>query len=241
MRTTRLTGLAALAAGVAISAAACSGGQDSGEDSSPADDGQQQSSAPADSSDGSDSGGSDGSDSDASDSGSDGADDAGGSDSDSGSETVSEQPAADTDLRKKTLPVSAQDAIEKAQDAVGTDGTLHAVELDYDEDASAWQWDVKILDGTTDHKIEIDAVSGKIVTKEKESTDDTEKAIDLQDPLTFEDALKLATDEVDGPLHGWKYEWDDGQREYQFDIGTGNGDDTEVTVNAETQKVTVDS
>src|SRR5699024_2153730 len=97
----------------------------------------------------------------------------------------------DTDLRTDSPPVTAEDAVSTGQDAAG-DGTLHAVELDYDEDDAAWQWDVKVLAGDTDHEVVIDAVTGEVVADETETTDDREKAIDLHDPMTFQEAHDLA-------------------------------------------------
>src|SRR5690625_7511571 len=74
-----------------------------------------------------------------------------------------------TDLRSDAPPVEAQDAVTTAQDEVG-EGTLQAVELDYDEVAGACQWDVKILDGTTDHKLVIDESSVGVSKVEDETT-----------------------------------------------------------------------
>src|SRR5690625_2817721 len=173
-----------------------------------------------------------------------GASDGGGMSDDGGSDDGGDS-AADagdygpgTDLRTDAPPVEAQDAVTTAQDEVG-EGTLHAVELDYDEDAGAWQWDVKILDGTTDHKVVIDAVSGEVSKVEDETTDDEEQAIDLDSPMTYDEALELATAERDGELGGWKLEYDDGMTQYQFDIVSGSDED-EVTVDAESGDVTVD-
>lgn len=145
---------------------------------------------------------------------------------------------ADVDLRETQPAVSAEDAMKTAMDAVGA-GFMHSIELDYDERDAAWEWEVKILDGTTDHEIEIDANSGEIVTQKKESTDDQEKEVSLTDPMTYDEALKLATAKVDGPLRGWKLEWDDNRREYQFDLMQGT-DEVEVTVDADTGEVLTD-
>lgn len=157
--------------------------------------------------------------------------------SDPGDE-VNDQPAADADLRDVTFPIDAQAAIDTATQKVGK-GTVHAIELDHDSQADAWQYDVKILSGSDDYKVTIDAVSGKVVHSEHESTDDTEKAIDLSDPMTFDDALDKASQKADGPLRGWKLEWDDGHREYQFDIGPEH-DTPEVTVDVDSGNTRLD-
>lgn len=208
------TRTAALAAGalLALGAAGCSGDAQDGSDA-----GSDGSGTPVA---GSDSGASDA-----------GASDAGGS---SGASDL----GPETDLRTEAPAVSAADAVAAAQDEAG-EGTLHAVELDYDEDDAAWQWDVKILAGTTDHKVIIDAASGEIVADETETTDDQEQAVDLEDPMTYDEALEKATAEVDGELRGWKLEFDDGMTQYQFDLAVG-GDEQEVTVDADSGAVTVD-
>lgn len=146
------------------------------------------------------------------------------------------------DLRTDQLAVGPQEAIDTATGEVGRGGIVHAIEVDWSKRHSTWKWEVKILDDGTDHEVEIDANTGEVIDHEKERTNDTEKAIDPNKPLPFADALRLATDEVDGPLTGWKLEWDDGRREYQFDIAdpSRSDDETEVTVDVETKRVTVD-
>ncbi|SMY03578.1 Uncharacterized membrane protein YkoI [Brevibacterium sp. 239c] len=146
----------------------------------------------------------------------------------------------DADLSKESPSTSAKDAVKTAQDkAKAKDGVLHAIELDYDSDDGKWEYDVKIMDGTTDHKVVIDADTGKVVRDESEDSDDKEKAIDLESPMTYDEAFDLAKKKGEGRLSGWKLEYDDGQREYQFDFDD-KGTETEVTVNVESKKVTVD-
>ncbi|MGO2863133.1 MAG: PepSY domain-containing protein [Brevibacterium sp.] len=146
--------------------------------------------------------------------------------------------AADADLSSESPSVSPEDAISAAQKEAGN-GTVHAIELDYDRRDAAWQYEVKILKDSTDHDISIDAKTGEVVDTEKDSTDDKEGSIDLTDPLSFDDALALAADKSDGRLTSWKLEHDDGRAEYQFDFDD-NGEDTEVTVDVDSKKVTVD-
>lgn len=158
-------------------------------------------------------------------------------------ETVDEMPDEETDLRETAFPVSAQEAVDTATDETG-DGTVHAIELDYDSDRGSWVYSVKILTEASgqdddDHKVLIDPVSGDVTDQETESTSDEEEAIDLDDPMTYDEALDKATGEVDDALRGWKYEWDDGQLEYQFDLGPVD-DTTEVTVLADSGDVRTD-
>src|SRR5699024_7408017 len=111
-------------------------------------------------------------------------------------------------------------------------------------DQDSWVYSVKILtDGldneNDDHKVKIDPGNGDVVDQETEQTSDTEKAIDLNDPMTYDEALDKATQDVEDALRDWKYEWDNGQYECQFDLGSVH-DTTEVTVNAESGEVTQD-
>lgn len=158
-------------------------------------------------------------------------------------ETVDEMPDENADLRETAFPVSAQEAIDTATDETG-DGTVHAIELDYDSDTSSWMYSVKVLTEASgqdndDHKVLIDPVSGDVTDQETESTSDQEEAIDLDDPMTYDEALDKATREVDDALRGWKYEWDDGQLEYQFDLGPME-ETTEVTVLADSGDIRTD-
>lgn len=164
------------------------------------------------------------------------ADDAGEPSSDSAAESAGLAP--DADLSSESPSVSPEDAISAAQKEVG-DGTVHAIELDYDQRDAAWQYEVKILAGTTDHDIDIDAESGEIVEAEKDSTDDREESIDLADPLNFDEALELAQDKSSGRLASWKLEHDDGRAQYQFDFDD-KGEEIEVTVDVDSKKVSVD-
>ncbi len=146
--------------------------------------------------------------------------------------------AMDADLKDVDFNTDAQAAIDKSTDEVG-EGIVHAIEIDWDEDYSAWVWSVKTLTDSTDNKVKIDADTGEILKKESDDTDDTEEAIDLDSPMTLQDAQQKALNEQDGAIRGWKLEWDDGRREYQFDIGDMD-DTTEVTVDVDSGDVTLD-
>lgn len=163
---------------------------------------------------------------------------------DDGDETKSAEESsgkglsAGADLSKESPAISAEDAIKTAEEEVGN-GIVHGIELDWDDKDGAWQYEVSVLDGNTDHDVEIDAETGKIAEHEQDSTDDKEKAIDLNDPMTFDDALKRAQKKADGKLVSWKLEFDDGKQEYQFDFENGS-EDTEVTVDTDSKRVSVD-
>ncbi len=154
------------------------------------------------------------------------------------SDDSSEMTAEDADLADVDFQTDAQAAIDKSADAVG-DGIVHAIELEWDEDYSAWVWSVKTLVDTTDNKVKINADTGEILKQESDDTDDKEEAIDLSSPLTPEDAQQQALAKQDGAIRSWKLQFDDGRREYQFDIGDLDNT-TEVTVDVDSGDVTLD-
>lgn len=144
----------------------------------------------------------------------------------------------DADLAAHEFATSAQDAIDAAAQEAG-EGTVHAIEIDWEDDHNAWVWTVTTLVDGTDHEVDINADTGEIVETEEDSTNDKEKAIDLNDPMTFEEARDKALEVRDGRITEWSYSWDDNRLEYQFDIEQ-NGDSEEVAVNADTGEVTED-
>ncbi len=160
-----------------------------------------------------------------------------GSGSDDGSGS-GDGTAKDVDLADHEFSTTAQDAIDIAAKEAG-EGIVHAIEIEYEDDHSAWTWTVKTLVDGQDHTYEINADTGEILKSEQESTNDDEQAIDLNDPMTFDEAKDKALEKREGRIKDWKYEWDDNRKEFQFDIEQ-NGDSEEVTVNADTGEVTED-
>lgn len=138
------------------------------------------------------------------------------------------------DLRAVDLPVSAEDAVATATGDAGS-GFVYEIELDYSRDAQQWVYEVKILDGASDHEYAINAVTGDIAGAETDTTDDAEQEIILGDPMELSEALTLATDVVNEPLRGWTYKYDDGALVYEFDLGPPR-DTVEVVVDVVTGK-----
>lgn len=162
-------------------------------------------------------------------------------DSDGESGTDDATTDSDIDLASDETPITASDALDISSEEVegGDAAIVHAIELEYSSSSDRWEWSVKTLVDGTDNKVKIDADSGEIIKHEEDSTDDEEKAIDLDDPMSFSEARDLALDKRDGRISSWKYEWDDGRYEWQFDIDDGS-DTEEVTVDAETGATELD-
>ncbi|HHU10516.1 MAG TPA: peptidase [Intrasporangiaceae bacterium] len=152
-------------------------------------------------------------------------------------ETFTAQPGRDIDLRRQQFPITPQDAIGVAVDTAGVSEIVYSIELDH-SDTHDWKWEVKILDGTTKHDVEIDAVSGAVIKHETDTTNDTKKPIDLTAPLPLGEAMDLALAERDGTVGEWKLESDDSRVAYQFDI-TVDGQEREVVVDVETKEARV--
>ena len=114
------------------------------------------------------------------------------------------------------------------------------VELDYDEDARRWEYEVDFRVGKTEYDMDIDAVSGQILRNETdgEPTTTSTQATDL---ITREQAkaLALARAEVteaqiseyeieldyDDDARRWEYEisFNVGRTEYECEINAENG------------------
>jgi len=156
-------------------------------------------------------------------------------DSEDPSNNSADTTAQDIDLASDELPITAKDALETSADEVGggEDAIVHSVKIKFSDSRDAWEWSVKTLVDDTDHKVKVDADTGEVIKHEEDSTDDHEEAIDLDDPMTFDEAKDIALDARDGRIASWKYEWDDGQYEYEFDI-EADGETEEVKVYAET-------
>ncbi len=156
----------------------------------------------------------------------------------SDAETAGTGLAPDVDLSSQSPSVTPEQAISTAEKEAGK-GTLTSIELDFNERAEIWQYEITIQDGSTEHEVEIDAGSGDVLNTEKDDTDDQAVAVSLEKPMTYDEALKLAQEKGSGRLEGWKLEHDDERLEYQFDFDD-QGRDIEIAVDAESKKVTVD-
>lgn len=142
------------------------------------------------------------------------------------------------DLSSETPTITPEEAVATAQQEAGN-GTLHGVGLDYHSSHNAWEYEVKIISGSTDYDIDIDAETGEVVKSDQGRTDDQDIAVDLSSPMTYDEALSLASPQGQGRLSGWTLESDGNRIEYQFDY-EGQGEGVEVTVDANSKRVTTD-
>jgi len=116
---------------------------------------------------------------------------------------------------------------------------VHSLELDWSARHAAWVWQIDTLVGTSDHDVQIHADSGTVLAHDQERTDDREQAVDPTSPLPVAEAMAAALALREGTVRSWKLEWDDGRREYQFDIEQSGRTD-EVLVDVETGRARLD-
>lgn len=158
-----------------------------------------------------------------------------GSDESDGESGSSPQQSA-TDLTTQQFDTAWQDALDKARDKF--DGDVNKIELE-PNDAGNYVYKVELLSDTQKFAMQVDANSGEIVDKKTEDLDSDERGterrderIDLQKVISLEDAMKTALNVHDGPVSKWKLEGDRAGAQYEFDIGTSNGEDREIQINA---------
>lgn len=142
------------------------------------------------------------------------------------------------DLAKKAVPVNPTKAIAIAHKEAGK-GTVHSIELEFEHKYDAWDYEIEILRGTTDHEVHVNAVTGKVQGSHSEHEDDHEHAVDPSKPLAVAGAMKLAQKKAKGRVADWSLEYDEGHPEYEFSIGD-KPHQVDVKVNADTKRAYLD-
>ena len=163
------------------------------------------------------------------------------------STTASNVPATMGDIKQSatenTQRITPEEARNIALTAAGvTESTVTGlkVELDYDDDARRWEYEVDFRAGNREYDIDIDAASGNILRNEidGEPTTTPTQATDL---ITREQAKALALERVqvteaqisdyeieldyDDDMRRWEYEisFNVGRTEYECEINAENG------------------
>ncbi|QPZ38917.1 PepSY domain-containing protein [Paramicrobacterium chengjingii] len=140
------------------------------------------------------------------------------------------------DLATTDFAIEWEDAVETAQSAF--DGDLAEIELDWSRDRYAYS--IELVSDSEEYEVRIDATTGEKFgerTEKIESDDVAEKTsevIDLNNIVSWDDALATALDAQDGTVNEWKLEGTESGPQWQFDIDADSGEDYEVTINAET-------
>lgn len=135
------------------------------------------------------------------------------------------------------LGSTPEDAVSAAQE--NFEGEL--VELELDEDNSEWVYKVHLENDSEEYEVELSAEDLSVISEETETDDDndTDDQFSYGDAVPHDEAVQTALDESGGELGGWTLDKDDGQLEYDVEVtNADNGDDTDVTINAESGEVT---
>lgn len=134
------------------------------------------------------------------------------------------------------LGSTPEDAVSAAQE--NFDGEL--TELELDDDNGQWVYKVHLENDSEEYEVDLSADDLSVLNEETESEDnnDTEDQFSYGDAIPHDEAVQTAMDEVGGELESWTLDRDDGQLEYDVELrNTDNGNDTDVTINAESGEV----
>ncbi|HIY64882.1 MAG TPA: PepSY domain-containing protein [Candidatus Agrococcus pullicola] len=124
------------------------------------------------------------------------------------------------DVRAQHLDIDHEQAVDIALTEAGG-GFVFALELDHSRHHGEWVYEVEVQDGSTQHEIDISAMTGDVVEHDTDSDDDREREITFD--MTPDEALSLADQfKPDTVLEGWTLSWDDGQLEYEIDVEPGD-------------------
>ncbi len=152
---------------------------------------------------------------------------------------TAESTSEDVDLATQSFAISPEDAIDRAVQEAGG-GFVHSIELDWSSDNNAWVYELDVLNGSTELDMDMNADSGVIVELDRDDTDDAKQPIDLESPMSWEEARDTALQAAQGRITSWKLEYDDDYTAYEFDIEDASGDDVEVEINVDTGQVEID-
>ncbi len=140
------------------------------------------------------------------------------------------------DLATAEFAVSWRDAVDIAKD--GFPGELTEIELNWHGDSYAYT--VELLSESHEHTAVVDAATGDVVENSGEAVESSDmpekrsEVIEYEGLVPWDEALSTALDAQNGAVNEWKLEGTPRGPLWQFDIGTGSGEDAEVTINAET-------
>jgi uncharacterized membrane protein YkoI len=147
-------------------------------------------------------------------------------------------PARNADLAATPVPVSPEDAVDKAKKTAPT-AKVYSVELDFESRSATWAYSIDLQDSAKEYDVKVDASNGTILSTETERAEEPEGEVSTTNPLPYATALKLAQTKGHGRLAGWSLDEDDGIVAYTFEFGDEPAE-TEVLVNVKTKDVTLD-
>lgn len=149
------------------------------------------------------------------------------------------KPSA-TDNTRRITPEEAKNIALTAAGVTESTVTGLKVELDYDDDARRWEYEVDFRVGNREYDIDIDAASGNILRNEIDG-EPTSAPMQAADLFTREQAKALALEraqvteaqisdyeielDYDDDMRRWEYEvsFNVGRTEYECEINAENG------------------
>ncbi|MGV3041547.1 PepSY domain-containing protein [Staphylococcus rostri] len=134
----------------------------------------------------------------------------------------------------KDVQTEPEKAIETAQKEF--DGQVKS--LEYKEDNGQWIYKVDLVNGDNEAEVKVSDKDNKVLASEQEMENDTqkEKVIDLDNIVSYKDAIKTAQKEMKGDLKQWKLNHDNGKLVYEVELVDQNND-KELIIDAKTGKV----
>lgn len=144
---------------------------------------------------------------------------------------VSEQKT--NDASKHDSVISMEEAMEIAKGKYP--GIVTDIELDRDHNRVKYEMDVLTKDAQYD--IHVDAKTGEIVKAQKENDDREDRANAKSAKISINEAIKTAEKDVNGKVVSVELDREDGRLVYEAEAVTKDGQEHEVTVDANTGKV----
>lgn len=140
------------------------------------------------------------------------------------------------DLASQKFDLTWQDALDQANEIF--DGDVSKIELEVENGVYAYK--IELLSDTQEFEYEINANTGEVLDQETDDLDQDEveterqnKAIDLSQVVSVENAMQTALGEQDGRVKEWKIEGKSSGPRYEFDIEQpGSTSDVEIEVDA---------
>lgn len=149
-------------------------------------------------------------------------------------ESSTSEASSGKDIVNNPPQASWQDALNKAQEKF--DGKPAKIELEHD-DSGALVYKIELISGMDKHAVQYSAEDLTEISDKEKTLDDGEdqnKAFDIGDVVSLDQAVATAREHTAGDITSWKIEGKDtGRVQYEFDIlPSGAEDDVEVQVDA---------
>lgn len=146
---------------------------------------------------------------------------------------------ATVDLQKTTFKVSPREAL----DIAATKGSGDASKLELEQENNVYAYKVEMMTDTHKTKVGIDANNKSILENKtdvldtnKVKTDRQQSKIDLTAIIDEMQAMKIATEKVNGTATKWKIERKNGPTYYEVDVHSNNRE-YEIKIDAKSGKI----